>query len=171
MNLQQFERQVGALQAQVSALWPSAGLQAIVLPPPIADSFADLARALAELQAADAEIRQQSNELVRQQNVLEAARQHWQDLFDLAPDGYLVTDLNGIVLEANRSATQLLSISPAELLGAPLIALVTPPARRSFLGSLAASRAGAEAGPGSAAAAARQAGSHGQCDGGAHLRH
>ena len=30
------------------------------------------------------------------------------ELFDLAPVGYLVTDLDGVVLEANRAACELL---------------------------------------------------------------
>ncbi|HEX9116058.1 MAG TPA: PAS domain-containing protein, partial [Anaerolineae bacterium] len=120
MNLGQFERQLGVLQRQVAALWSSAAREGAVLPPSIVDSFAALTQALAELQAADTEIRQQSTELARQQDVLEAARQHWHELFDLAPDGYLVTDLNGIILEANRSATELFSMPQEDLLGAPL---------------------------------------------------
>lgn len=136
MNLGQFERQLGVLQRQVAALWSSAAREGAVLPPSIVDSFAALTQALAELQAADTEIRQQSDQLAHQQDVLEAARQHWHELFDLAPDGYLVTDLRGVVVEANQSASQLFSIPQEELVGAPLAALVPRPGRRGLLGRL-----------------------------------
>jgi PAS domain S-box-containing protein len=136
MNLQQFARQVGTLQEQVAALWPPADRPGAFLPPSIVDAFAALSRALEELQMADAELRQQSEELARQQDVLEAARRRWHDLFDLATDGYLVTDLSGMLLEANQAAAQLLAYSQAELVGAPLVALVTRPARRGLLAVL-----------------------------------
>jgi two-component system, chemotaxis family, CheB/CheR fusion protein len=137
MNLQQFERQVGALRDQVAMLWPPADQPGTPLPPPIGDAFAALAHALEELQSADTEIRQQNEELAGKQDALEAASQHWRDLFDLAPDGYLVTDLLGIVLEANQAAARLFDTPQAELVGMPLAVLVTSEARRGFLTTLA----------------------------------
>jgi PAS domain S-box-containing protein len=39
-------------------------------------------------------------------------RRRYHDLFDLAPDAYLVTDLDGIIDEANLSASRLLGYTP-----------------------------------------------------------
>ena len=120
MNLQQFERQVEALRKKVVSTWPRSGEQSALLPPSIAEAFSSLAQALEELDAADTEIRQQSDELVARQDALEAARRHWHALFDLAPDGYLVTDSRGIVLEANQASARLFCVSREELVGNPI---------------------------------------------------
>jgi len=39
---------------------------------------------------------------------VEAERQRYQDLFEFAPDGYLVTDAQGMI-QANRAAAKLLN--------------------------------------------------------------
>jgi two-component system, OmpR family, phosphate regulon sensor histidine kinase PhoR len=48
------------------------------------------------------------------------------ELFDLAPVGYLVKDLDGTVVEANATAGELLAREPATLVGEPLLELVGP---------------------------------------------
>ncbi len=53
--------------------------------------------------------------------VLEVERQRYRELFDLAPEGYLVTDPEAIILEANQAAGKLLNCSPKRLIGKPLI--------------------------------------------------
>jgi PAS domain S-box-containing protein len=82
-------------------------------------AFQELENSLAELCVAHEELVQQNQEL---QSALHAAeeRQRYQDLFDLAPDGYLVTDPGGIVQEANRIAINWLNIPLEFLLNKPL---------------------------------------------------
>jgi PAS domain S-box-containing protein len=82
-------------------------------------AFQELENSLAKLCVAHEEFIQQNQEL---EVALRAAkeRQRYQDLFDLAPNGYLVTDSRGTVQEANRVAINWLNISLELLLGKPL---------------------------------------------------
>ncbi|WP_218080003.1 histidine kinase dimerization/phospho-acceptor domain-containing protein [Anthocerotibacter panamensis] len=52
---------------------------------------------------------------------------YYQDLLDFAPDGYLVTNTAGVILEANRAAVQLLR-SPTVLVGDSLGKFMDPTA-------------------------------------------
>ncbi len=72
----------------------------------------ELQSSVEELRVAEEEMRVQNEELTRGRQRLEAERHRYQDLFEFAPDGYLVTDLDGVILEANRAASRLLNISP-----------------------------------------------------------
>ncbi len=84
----------------------------------------DLESSLQELQVIEEELRNNNEMLIDAQKVLEGERQRYQDLFDFAPDGYLVTDGNGQILEANQFAASLLQISHQSLIGKPLIVFV-----------------------------------------------
>ncbi len=53
-------------------------------------------------------------------------------LFDFAPDGYLVLDVDGTIREANCAAASLLNISQHYLVGKPLINFVPMEERRAF---------------------------------------
>ncbi len=80
----------------------------------------DLEVALEELQVAEEELRVQNEELVQVRDGLEAERRRYQQLFDLAPDGALVTDSSGLIQEANRAAASMLGAAPGFLVGKPL---------------------------------------------------
>jgi PAS domain-containing protein len=49
-------------------------------------------------------------ELLEHSDQLLAERQRYYDLFQFAPDAYLLTDANGLILEANAAARKLLNI-------------------------------------------------------------
>ena len=55
---------------------------------------------------------------------LERERQHFVELFELAPDAYLVTDVDGTVREANQAAGDLLGVGPPHLRGRALVRFV-----------------------------------------------
>ena len=62
-------------------------------------------------------------------------RRRYQHLFQYAPDAYLLTDLSGIIREANHSAAHLLGVQPRFLVGKTLVSFVAaedraPAARR-----------------------------------------
>jgi PAS domain S-box-containing protein len=63
---------------------------------------------LEELRVAEEELRQQNREL-------EVERQRYRDLFNLAPDGYIVTDKYGKILEANQAIAKLLATENCRL--------------------------------------------------------
>lgn len=81
---------------------------------------ARLEETVEELNIALEEMRQQQEELVTAQQALEAERRRYQDLFDFAPEAYLVTDPNGSIQEANRSEAALLGVAPGFLKGKSL---------------------------------------------------
>jgi PAS domain S-box-containing protein len=76
-------------------------------------------------------------EELRLRNIeLENSQLKYQDLFDFAPDGYLVTDYLGVVLSANLAVCDFLSTSPESLCGKPLAVYVDPSDHLLFYNNL-----------------------------------
>ncbi len=92
----------------------------------------ELESSLQELQVVEEELRNNNEIMIEAQKVLDTERQRYRDLFDFAPDGYLVTDGNGLILEANQFATQLLGIPYHSLIGKPLLVFISPADHTSF---------------------------------------
>jgi len=92
--------------------------------------------ALAELEAALEEVRVAEEALAASRHLLEAERQRYHELFEFAPDGYLVTDGRGVITEANRVVTTLLHVPAAFLVGQPLSLYLPMAERRDFLTQL-----------------------------------
>lgn len=95
-------------------------------------TFEQLNTSLEELHVAEEELIQQNEELFIAQQKLQKQSQRYQELFDFAPDGYLITDVNCKILEANRVASQLLTIDKNLVIGKLLIVFVPQEARREF---------------------------------------
>lgn len=92
----------------------------------------ELKVSLEELHVAHEEMQQQNRELEEARCFLEDERQRYRELFNLAPDGYLVTDHHGVISEANQMLASQLG-QPADLLvGKPLVLLVAEEYRRDF---------------------------------------
>ena len=93
-----------------------------------AQSPADLAalppeetwRMLHELQVHQIELELQNDELRRTQIELEAAKERYFDLYEMAPVGYCTLNAEGIILEANLAASTLLGVARVELVNQPL---------------------------------------------------
>lgn len=92
----------------------------------------ELRLALEQLQVAEEELRQQNEALVSAHKTISIEQQRYRDLFEFAPDGYVVTDLHGVVREANRIAAAMLNIEQKYLLGKPLVNFIPESHRRSF---------------------------------------
>jgi PAS domain S-box-containing protein len=101
-------------------------------PDAIATSLEELQTALEELRVADEELRQQNEELMLTRATAEAQRQRYQELFDFAPDGYLVTDNSGVIQEANQAAAKLLGILQKHLVGKPVVVFIPEAERSAF---------------------------------------
>jgi len=99
--------------------------------------IAELSSALQELQTATAELLEQNKELVSSRLALEEERHRYQELFEFAPDGYLVTDTDGIILDVNSAATNLFNVSKPFVIGKPLALFVHNEERFSFRTRLA----------------------------------
>ena len=63
---------------------------------------------------------------------LEAERQRYQELFEFAPDAYLVTSMAGNIQEANGRAAALLGVPPRFLTGKPLLVFIVSEERAAF---------------------------------------
>jgi PAS domain S-box-containing protein len=100
------------------------------------ETIDELRTALEELRVADEELRQQNEELVAAHLQVEIERQRYLDLFELAPDAYISTDLLGVITEANQSAARLLRIPHRTLRGRPLATYVSTEDRSRFRGLL-----------------------------------
>ena len=131
MNMDKFDQKIGALNNGVPKLLKRNGStspQQNLL----TESFEELHTALEEMALAQEELRQQNETLGLTRAAVEEERQRYQDLFEFAPDGYLVTDALGIIREANRAATKLLNVSQQFLVGKPLVMFIAESERHTF---------------------------------------
>ena len=83
-----------------------------------------LERTNEELQCTIEELKVSTDELIYQHRQLEYEQYRYQNLFDFAPDGYLVTDSSGKILEVNQVVLELFGISREFILAKPLICFV-----------------------------------------------
>ncbi|MEP7011398.1 MAG: PAS domain-containing protein [Acidobacteriota bacterium] len=75
---------------------------------------------LHELMVHHIELEMQNEELHRVQEQLDAARARYFDLYDLAPLGYCTLDELDVIVEANLTLADLLSVSRDELVDLPI---------------------------------------------------
>jgi len=76
------------------------------------DEPEDLMTAFEALLLADEELKAHSEALVATSNELDRERRKFRELFEFAPDAYLITDLYGTIREANVAAGRLLGLEP-----------------------------------------------------------
>lgn len=77
-------------------------------------------RTIHELRVHQIELEMQNEELRQVQDKLEDARARYFDLYDLAPVGYLVLSMDGLILEANLTSADLLGETQATLVKQPI---------------------------------------------------
>jgi PAS domain S-box-containing protein len=73
-----------------------------------------------ELRVHQIELEMQNDELHRVQEKLEDARSRYFDLYDLAPVGHCILSMDGLILEANLAAADLLGEAQATLIKQPI---------------------------------------------------
>lgn len=98
----------------------------------IQTALEELRLALEELRVAEEEVRCQNEELFATQQTLADERQRYQELFDFAPDGYVITDLHATIREANCAVAKLLNIEQRHLYGKPLSSFIAENHLRTF---------------------------------------
>jgi PAS domain S-box-containing protein len=103
----------------------------------VQERTAEWSQTVEELQVAEEELYAQVEELATSRQAIEAERQRYLDLFEFAPDGYLVTTPEGIIQEANRAAAALLQVRQGFLVGKPLLVFVGQEDRKSLRADLA----------------------------------
>ncbi|NMG10004.1 ATP-binding protein [Brasilonema sp. UFV-L1] len=132
MNLEKFGQQVEEVRQRGQLLQYRASESSRLQEDTLLRALEELGTALEELRVAEEELREQNEQLTFANQQVEVERQRYQELFDLAPDGYLVTNLEGKIVEANSAAAQLLNISKSFLIGKALINFVPEEERRAF---------------------------------------
>ncbi|MFB2647151.1 helix-turn-helix domain-containing protein [Raphidiopsis sp. BLCC-F218] len=95
-------------------------------------AFKELHTTLKMLLAAMDELHQQNEEFAQTRDLIEIERQHYQELFEYLPVGYLHTNLQGIIEDANQEAGRLLNISQKFLVGKPLISFIVQECQQYF---------------------------------------
>jgi PAS domain S-box-containing protein len=103
---------------------------------------------LAELTVIGEGLDARNAELVATRTELERERARYRELFETVPDGYLVTDAEGLVREVNSSAATMFGRPVSRIVGRPLAGFVDARDRRAFdslLARLVAEGAGAHA--------------------------
>ncbi|MEQ8468525.1 PAS domain-containing sensor histidine kinase [Coleofasciculus sp. E1-EBD-02] len=146
MTAETFDQQITLSLRRVETLWQQAH-ESLKLPVQessetedvpnqqqhlLLESLTELSHSLQELQFAAGELRQQNDKLVQSQIALEAERQRYRELFEFAPDGYLVTNPDAIIVEANQAAAHSLNFSPERLVGKSFAVFVATQERRDF---------------------------------------
>jgi PAS domain S-box-containing protein len=129
---QDFDQAIRALQEHLEMLQRRAAEDSRALDAVLSEAFEDLRITLEELRVVDEERHQQHEELVRTRQSMEEERQRYQELFDFAPNGYLLTDAALVIQEANRAAAMLLAVPQHRLRGKPLVLFVAQEDRRAF---------------------------------------
>ncbi|QKQ75481.1 helix-turn-helix domain-containing protein [Nostoc sp. TCL240-02] len=121
MNIEKFIQRTEILHKRLADLYQTANVLPWIPPELLPQALKELYNTLKIVQLAAQELHQQNEELLETRNWLEAERRHYQDLFEFAPDGYLVTNTEGIIQEANNTAARLLNVSKHFLVGKPMM--------------------------------------------------
>lgn len=129
---EQLTDRLNTVDQHAAALYQSVNRTGEATPPGIVEYVATLSVALEELRAAEEELCQQNEELQRARHALELEQHRYRDLFEFAPDGYIVTDQNGKIQEANRAASELLGVESRYLTNKVLVTFVPEEQRRAF---------------------------------------
>ncbi|WP_392482431.1 PAS domain-containing protein [Nostoc sp. C110] len=124
MNIEKFIQRTEILHKRLADLYQTASVLPWIPPDLLPQALKELYNTLKIVQLAAQELYQQNEELLETRNRLEAERQHYQDLFEFAPDGYLVTNTEGMIQEANHTAARLLNVSKHFLVGKPMMNFV-----------------------------------------------
>ncbi|MEH2288082.1 putative bifunctional diguanylate cyclase/phosphodiesterase [Nostoc sp.] len=125
MDVNNFDQQIEELRSRVRGIWQRTATQPNSHQELIIEAFDELQIAVEELLAA-------SEELEETRVAVEKERQRYQELFDFAPDAYLVTDATGKILEANNVAATMFCMALKYLVGKPLILFIAQQDRQFF---------------------------------------
>lgn len=106
------------------------------------DGAADALKLLHELQTHQVELDLQQEQLLANEREIAAHLAHYKALFDFAPAGYLIADLNGKIIRSNQAAAELLGVPPDELYHRPIERFLAPESRPALANLLARLRDG-----------------------------
>jgi PAS domain S-box-containing protein len=136
VNLNEFYQQIQAARLKAAQLYQRAGQKLVQQQELLMEGFEELNAALENLEIAQEELLQQYGELTTARELVGVERQRYEDLLEIVPNAYLVTDRKGIILEANHAAATLFNVPQRFLVGKPLACFVLKEERRVFITEL-----------------------------------
>jgi PAS domain S-box-containing protein len=101
------------------------------------EALAELQREVVHLRTAVEVLQRQNADLVSIRQAFELERRRYREMLESAPDGYVLTTLGGVVLEANRMAAAVLGVRQEFLVSKSLLIFVTEEARAALESMLA----------------------------------
>lgn len=87
---------------------------------------ADLKILIEELSIYQIELEHQNLELIQSQENLQQSNNRYLDLFDNAPVGYMIVDINGLIIDINQTAAKLLEHSKNEFANSKISKYIHP---------------------------------------------
>ncbi|HVG22473.1 MAG TPA: PAS domain S-box protein [Blastocatellia bacterium] len=136
MDLETFSKRIKAARLRSAEL----DTRVRQLPPfnqeVLQEAIEELEITLEELRVAEEELRQQNEQIGGLCKAFELEHQQYQELFEFAPDAYMVTDENGIIKEANLAAAELFDTSKQSLRGKPLVVFIDRQEHGNFFSEL-----------------------------------
>lgn len=118
-----FEQKLQNLRQQLDQL--RADTQQGMQTPYLAELTATVTQTHAELQTTVTDLQRENADLRRAYLEASAERQRYRELFEFAPQGYLVTDLDGTIEDANAAIANLLQVERTLLSGRQFFTFVT----------------------------------------------
>ncbi|MEM8829858.1 MAG: ATP-binding protein [Cyanobacteria bacterium P01_G01_bin.19] len=131
MDIKDFEQKIEKAQARLEN-WLQKLMEVSPNSERLSEATEEIMVGLEELQVATEELYHQQEQLETANREAEAERQRYLELFDYAPDGYLITNRWGIIQEANLTATEMLNRRQDHLVGKPLSIFIPETERRPF---------------------------------------
>jgi len=132
VKIEQFIQRTEAFHRRLADLNQTANALPWITEEMLPQAFKELGSNSRMLQLAAEELYLQNEQLIRTRDLVEAECQRYQDLFEFAPNAYLLTNTQGIIQLGNRLATTLLNVPKHYLVGKPLINFVPLKERRCF---------------------------------------
>jgi two-component system sensor kinase FixL len=131
MGYDTFDERISGVRRRLEALRTTAATSVDAYPA-LQAALAELGNAIEDLHLTAATLRAQSDDLTGSRAAMDAQRRRYEDLFEFAPDGYLVTDATGAIEEANSAAETLLRRDRSVVVGKPLALFVARDQRGTF---------------------------------------
>jgi PAS domain S-box-containing protein len=132
MDIASFADRVEAAHRRLDALYRNPQVQSNGKDALLEETLEQLQSALEELRVAEEELSFQNHRLVLANQKLEAERERYRELFHFAPDAYLVTDMYGVIRDANNAAAALFQIEARFLISKPLASYIALESRPEF---------------------------------------
>ena len=130
-KIDKFAQKTRAMDKRIANLYEHV-IATPVMPNSVPQVLLELGSASQTVHYAIEELYQQNEQLEEVQEVLAAEYQRYEELFEEAPDGYLVTDAHGKIQLANRKAARLLNIDKNYLVGKAMVNFIALEERQCF---------------------------------------